>query len=435
MVDKFMQLPSAILGIAVFLTRKPSDLEQILAFLGQVIEREGWKGVAIIATAALGFIVFAVVMLLFAYYAMRLMLKLLPIAAGQAKTVADASLVSALAAHNAWRERRITAEVPLGINGATAGPGTSDRLHIKLEPVTSAFNLAQDAMVPHYEVRVTQIIAELRRLRPSARSFHGRIIWTCLSTVVIAYWLLSVSTPSGGRANPMVSPYAALGLGLAATVILQGLWLRVRAGRVKSALRANRAAFVLYLRSFTDDQLLSVNPTAGLERLTPLALLGDNVIGLGSPHEKIPSVTGAHIVLEENATWHDTVTVAVRNADQIVVLCGTSDWVRWEIALIASMGRLADTVFLFPKGEKLERWANFVRGMAETTAATRLQSIDPGTVDALYVDDQGTVVTVEACEPARIRNALAVAVFGIGLRRRGHAPETGLAGQVVSGSA
>src|SRR5215470_15593628 len=136
MVDKFMQLPSAILGIAVFLTRKPSDLEQILAFLGQVIEREGWKGVAIIATAALGFIVFAVVMLLFAYYAMRLMLKLLPIAAGQAKTVADASLVSALAAHNAWRERRITAEVPLGINGATAGPGTSDRLHIKLEPVT-----------------------------------------------------------------------------------------------------------------------------------------------------------------------------------------------------------------------------------------------------------------------------------------------------------
>lgn len=119
-------------------------------------------------------------------------------------------------------------------------------------------------------------------------------------------------------------------------------------------LRIDKRQPILFLRSFQDDEKVGYSESDkaffdfSLEtRLSRHFAHFGPFVAVGSPEEPLPA-PGAARALMSNADWQGNVRRWMRESQLIVVYCGRTYSVNWEMATLAQKGYLSKTIMLFP---------------------------------------------------------------------------------------
>lgn len=194
---------------------------------------------------------------------------------------------------------------------------------------------------------------------PERRPGWGRVLEALGLLLIGAVLLLPVTAGIlGGLLGSTGAVYAVLVLALPALAL--GVKLRRTGRRMKAPSGldvlpgAGARPFVLYLRSFGDDELL--DPTARFGRLvTPryeeticrgLATAGE-VVAVGRPGERLPEL-GAARLYADDADWRDVVTALMREAALVFLVAGSSEGIRWELETVLGLRDRPPVVVFFP---------------------------------------------------------------------------------------
>jgi hypothetical protein len=202
-------------------------------------------------------------------------------------------------------------------------------------------------------------------------------------------------------------------------VTLQRLALREKnanAAQVDKALSCGD--FTLYLRPFISDTMYTKKNSSTYQDMTPTVGMGRSVIAIGSPHQKLPpeyyiNVTELNIA---NDKWQSIVQGMMLKSQKIFILCGTEEWVRWEIDKIFELDCISKTVFLIPYQQKQQVWVALINKIADKRPPVRLDSADWQRAVALFFTSQDDAVLVEsdAHTNAELLHATYLARFVIG---------------------
>lgn len=140
---------------------------------------------------------------------------------------------------------------------------------------------------------------------------------------------------------------------------LVGFFLLVRMRRyfqvdADALLRVDRRPPILFLRSFEDDEKLTFAQSGealfdySLEtRLSRHFIHFGPFIAIGAPSDDLP-VPGAARMRLSDADWQAQVRRWMSTAQAIVMYCGNTFWVNWELAMLARKGYLHKVIVLFP---------------------------------------------------------------------------------------
>ncbi len=131
----------------------------------------------------------------------------------------------------------------------------------------------------------------------------------------------------------------------------------------KSALATDRRRPVLLLRSFADEAALMVEAAIG----RAVAASGP-FIAIGVPGEAAPNGRAYRTYLS-NDEWQSAVLRGIGESQLIVVVLGTTKWVRWEVENIRAQEQLAKTLLLVPPANDKDRglrWATLEAACAAT---------------------------------------------------------------------
>jgi hypothetical protein len=141
---------------------------------------------------------------------------------------------------------------------------------------------------------------------------------------------------------------------------LLAFFLIVRARRyfqisADSLLAVDKRAPILFLRSFTDDERVkygnSQNALLDFSLETRLANHFSQFgpfIAIGSPQETIPQPGAARVILSDDE-WQSRVLGWMESANLIVMYCGTTKWVNWELQKIVERGRSTSLILMIPE--------------------------------------------------------------------------------------
>ncbi len=153
-----------------------------------------------------------------------------------------------------------------------------------------------------------------------------------------------------------------------AALLLSGYRIARRVALVYSGRfwSSDRMPGILLLRSFSDD-FVSVWPTSVLKRLAMGRLrleeaLGKNLfrhgnlIAIGQPGERLPKL-GAYRIYLDDETWQRTVLAHMDACSLLVVIGGTSKWVRWELEQIGGSPNRSKLIYVLPPGDLSDRLA------------------------------------------------------------------------------
>jgi hypothetical protein len=149
----------------------------------------------------------------------------------------------------------------------------------------------------------------------------------------------------------------------------------VRCGKREGAVDAetltltDRRAPILYVRSFIDDGSLgyvSGGDGQGLEYSTDedrlvegLSPLGP-VIAIGKPGEALPQVGAARQYFQEDQ-WRSEVTRLMKRAQLVVLRCGTSEGILWELQNIMRLVPPERLLIWLPaKPDRQKQWSAFL---------------------------------------------------------------------------
>lgn len=140
---------------------------------------------------------------------------------------------------------------------------------------------------------------------------------------------------------------------------------------------------ILFLRSFRDDKVkvkvrVSLLGLPSNQRLRLEEALGLNLrdfgpfLAVGEPGEGLPQLGAARAYLADDR-WQETVVNWIRESQLIVMLCGPTHWIHWEMQNIIKNERLHRLLLLLPPGRwggatrrRRERWDNIVRSLKDT---------------------------------------------------------------------
>jgi len=208
---------------------------------------------------------------------------------------------------------------------------------------------------------------------------------------------------------------ALLGPGVVVVIIgMYTLFTRARRVTQKSAAIATQddpRPPILFLRSFQDDRV-RVNERvtmAGLPSVQGLRLeeaLGSLLggfgpfIAVGEPGEGLPQLGAARAYFSEGE-WQEAVLQWIRQARLIVLLCGPTRWVHWEMQNTIANGRLDRLLLVLPPGRKpgssaaadrQERWNNIVASLAATPYAPALREVDIADVLVVQFRPDGSLL-------------------------------------------
>ncbi|MDM0047927.1 FHA domain-containing protein [Variovorax sp. J22R115] len=138
-----------------------------------------------------------------------------------------------------------------------------------------------------------------------------------------------------------------------------GFFLLVRMRRyfqvdADALLRVDRRPPILFLRSFEDDEKLTFAQSGealfdySLEtRLSRHFVHFGPFVAIGAPSEELPMPGAARIRLSD-ADWQAQVRRWMSSAQVILMYCGNTFWVNWELAMLARKGYLHKVIVLFP---------------------------------------------------------------------------------------
>jgi hypothetical protein len=121
---------------------------------------------------------------------------------------------------------------------------------------------------------------------------------------------------------------------------------------------------ILLLRSFADD-LTSIRPTSILKRLGMIRIRLEEAIArelfhygtllaVGQPGERLPKL-GAYRIYLDDETWQHTVLGYINSSSFVVVIGGTTEWVRWEIEQVVNSPCRSKLIYVLPPGEIAQR--------------------------------------------------------------------------------
>ena len=139
-----------------------------------------------------------------------------------------------------------------------------------------------------------------------------------------------------------------------------GFFLIVRARRyfqisADSLLAADKRPPILFLRSFADDErqqyLTSQRALLDFSLETRLAnhfYRFGPFIAIGSPEEAVPQPGAARVQLS-NDEWQSRVLGWMKDSNLIIMYCGTTHWVNWELRRVVESERATSLILMFPE--------------------------------------------------------------------------------------
>lgn len=220
----------------------------------------------------------------------------------------------------------------------------------------------------------------------------------------------------------LVAWFQSLNIGLV-MVMLSGI-LFVRAAQaeqpsIERVRAVDKRKPVLLLRSFRDDQLLAperrrygpfvVNSVRRFEQQIADSFqeVGP-LIAIGEPGERLPQLGAARSYLADDK-WQAAVLGWIEEAMMIVMIAGTTEWIRWELHRILEKGRDPHLIILLPpdrsrfspRGKKRlstrqQRWSNVLTSFAGAEWAGALGALDITNVLLIQLDPGGRVTAMKA---------------------------------------
>ena len=194
-------------------------------------------------------------------------------------------------------------------------------------------------------------------------------------------------------------------------------------------LRIDKRWPILFLRSFQDEEKVTYSASNqslfdySLEsRLSRHFAHFGPFVAVGSPDEALP-VPGAARAIMSNADWQDNVGRWMRESQIILVYCGRTYSVNWEMATLARKGYLAKTIMLFPprrgwgvrsrkvRDDLQARLALLKTAVQGTSWAAAASALEPAAdIRAVVFNGDGTLAVVHSRREDREAFHLAVLV-------------------------
>src|SRR5262245_38617646 len=122
-----------------------------------------------------------------------------------------------------------------------------------------------------------------------------------------------------------------------------------------SLLAVDKRSPVLFLRSFTDDEKQQYgNSQRALLDFSLETRLANHFhrfgpfIAIGSPKETTPQLGAARVLLRDDE-WQGRVLGWMKDANLIIMYCGTTQWVNWELRQVIESGRATSLILMFPE--------------------------------------------------------------------------------------
>ena len=143
-------------------------------------------------------------------------------------------------------------------------------------------------------------------------------------------------------------------------VTMFGFFLLIRARRyfqvsADSLLAVDKRAPILFLRSFADDEQQQYGSTHralldfSLEtRLANHFHRFGPFIAIGSPSDSVPQPGAARLHLSDDQ-WQSRVIDWMKASQVIVMYCGITQWVNWELRQVIESGRSTSLILMFPE--------------------------------------------------------------------------------------
>ena len=141
-----------------------------------------------------------------------------------------------------------------------------------------------------------------------------------------------------------------------------GFFLIMRARRyfqvnADSLLAADKRPPILFLRSFADDeqQGYGTSQRAVLDFSLETRLANHfhrfgPFIAIGSPKETVPQPGAARVLLSDD-DWQSRVLAWIKESRLIIMYCGTTQWVNWELRRVVESGRTTSLILMFPESK------------------------------------------------------------------------------------
>jgi hypothetical protein len=137
-------------------------------------------------------------------------------------------------------------------------------------------------------------------------------------------------------------------------------FLLVRARRyfqvsADSLLAVDKRPPILFLRSFADDERQQyANSQRALLDFSLETRLANHFhrfgpfIAVGSPKETVPQPGAARVLLADSE-WQSRVVDWMKESNLIIMYCGTTQWVNWELRKVVESGRATSLILMFPE--------------------------------------------------------------------------------------
>jgi hypothetical protein len=162
---------------------------------------------------------------------------------------------------------------------------------------------------------------------------------------------------------------------------------------------------VLLLRSFSDDvagipsNMLIPRWLRRRKRLEET--IGEQLTGagpfvaIGRPGERLPQLGASRLYLGDSE-WQAVVESYIARSDLIIIIAGTTHWIRWELATVLKQDRIARLLIVFPRiteADRNERWQNLKAAFGDSSWSAAMEGVDIARALAVFISvDRGIVV-------------------------------------------
>ncbi len=226
-----------------------------------------------------------------------------------------------------------------------------------------------------------------------------------------------------GLAINLLIPGCGLLLAVVFGAAALGTWRRAKrhsTPRANEVRELDHRPPILLLRSFVDDELSVEGDLLDLDlpRLIAeyLNVVGP-VIALPAVKERLQRV-GPYRVDLQGKSWTEAVSSLTSEAVAIVMICGRSSGLAWELSHVTQPSIARKTIFFFPSvdPEELTRRWMFLMSDNRFPALAALRSIDPNRLVSARCLDTHTLEVVTADQRDKRSYAAALAMLALELR-------------------
>ena len=182
---------------------------------------------------------------------------------------------------------------------------------------------------------------------------------------------------------------------------------------------------VLWLRAFRDDAASVADrddsgsyEERSLEEILTFELwYYGPVITIGAPGDRLPRLGAARAYFADSE-WQNAVMHWMSSARLIVVVVGTTDWLRWEVEHLIRGDHLPKLLFVFPPdtaSKRAARWLNTIRPFEALDGYQELSAVDVSLARIGFFKGGDTFVllTDVAKDNVAYEVALRLAIYGL----------------------